>query len=60
MAKKSAKDRHLKGDVFEKEICELYEAMGYKVQPNISMHGQQVDLLACREMPGAGYYRILV
>ncbi|MDQ6946640.1 MAG: restriction endonuclease, partial [Actinomycetota bacterium] len=48
------------GLLFERRIAELYRALGYDVKPNIGLYGQQVDLLAQRQVEGAGRITIAI
>lgn len=48
------------GDRFEAEVRGYYEALGYDVKRNISLENHQIDLLATRDVPGAGRFRLMV
>ena len=51
---------HAVGQAFEEEVARLYEALGYKVQRNVRLAGQQIDLLLTKMMSGAGMAKIVV
>lgn len=48
------------GDKFENYVRSLYEALGYRVERNVREHGQQVDLVAVRPIPGFLPIRLLI
>jgi hypothetical protein len=48
------------GEAFEKEIAELYELLGFDVQHNVPMDGQQIDLLATITIPGSGKFSQMI
>src|SRR4051812_3895049 len=48
------------GDGFEAEVTQLYRLMGYKVERNVRLVGQQLDIVATRDLPGAGRHVVLV
>jgi hypothetical protein len=41
------------GQQFERLVADLYRSLGYRVQPNVYVGGQQIDVLAQREVEGA-------
>ena len=41
------------GRRFERKVADAYRALGYTVEPNVALHGQQVDLIARREIEGS-------
>ncbi|MBV9250531.1 MAG: restriction endonuclease, partial [Acetobacteraceae bacterium] len=49
-----------KGSEFEAYVQTLYESLGYAVERNLRLHGQQVDLIARKSLPGAGSAVLLV
>ena len=56
----SNKVKTQKGNEFEDYVAYLYEGFGYSVERDVLLDGQQVDLLAKRQLPGAGPVRIAV
>ncbi|NHA03298.1 NACHT domain-containing protein [Mucilaginibacter sp. HC2] len=53
-------DNHKKGEIFEKYIISLYEALNFHVTPNANIRGQQVDVVAEKIIPGIGKTQTLV
>lgn len=49
-----------KGDQFEDEIAEIYDAMDYDVERNVPMGGQEVDILAVQNVRGGKPYSLIV
>lgn len=45
---------------FERHVANLYRLLGYKVQEDQILSGQQVDVVAERYVPGIGHTRIVV
>ena len=41
------------GHSFERRVRDAYRALGYQVDSNLRLRGQQVDLVARRDVPGA-------
>src|SRR6185503_16067644 len=54
----SNKSNKEKGDALEDYVAYMYEGFGYVVERDVLVTGQQVDLLATRQLPGAGWVRI--
>lgn len=48
------------GADFESYVARLYEALGFRVDTNVSVAGQQVDILAETFIPGVGTARLLI
>lgn len=48
------------GRTFEEEVADLYVLMGYHVERNIDVCGQEVDILASKPQPGSEPFRVLV
>lgn len=48
------------GDEFELLVTSYYEALGYKVTPNIRIDGHQIDLLATKQVSGAGLFTLMI
>ena len=48
------------GDAFELEVASHYEALGYEVEHDLDINGQQVDLLITRQLPGLGQVSYIV
>ncbi len=48
------------GDRFEADVAKLYMAMGYSVERNIPLAGQEIDIYAKRRFKGGGEHRIIV
>src|ERR1700719_2497304 len=49
-----------KGQQFENYVASLYEALGFKVERNVNIKGQQIDLLIRRSIPGFGLIQSVV
>jgi uncharacterized protein YjbI with pentapeptide repeats len=60
MEPKQNADNKIMGNNFEAYVGGLYQSLGYRVQYNVSLSGQQVDLLAEKIIPGAGESRIAI
>jgi hypothetical protein len=41
------------GSAFESKVAACYEALGFRIDRNVSIGGHQIDLLATRYVPGA-------
>jgi Restriction endonuclease len=48
------------GQELESYVARLYAGLGYHVQVNVLLNGQQVDLLAVKEEKGAGSIRLVI
>lgn len=48
------------GDAFEERVAELYRLLGYHIERDITVAGQQVDLVAAAAIPGAPPLRMIV
>jgi hypothetical protein len=42
------------GTVFEQQLSQHYEGLGYRVTRNQQLSGHQIDLIASKDVPGAG------
>src|SRR3954447_24045136 len=51
MSPRKAKD--LTGQQFERMVADLYRSLGYRVEANVVLGGQQVDVLAQKDVEGA-------
>jgi len=60
MQKDKSEKTKRSGDSFEQEIAELYAAMGYDIRRHVALDGQEVDILASRDIQGGGEYRVIV
>lgn len=49
-----------KGDKTESLVHNLYRELGYSVQPNVLVTGNQTDVVAERDVPGSGRHRLLI
>jgi hypothetical protein len=49
-----------RGREFEEYVASLYRALGYRVEQNVAVFGQQVDLIAERSVPGLGRVKTLI
>ena len=56
----SYKNNTEKGQVFEREVADLYEALNFKVEHNIELYGQQVDIYARKMIDGVGEIKLIV
>ncbi|RYE58661.1 MAG: NACHT domain-containing protein [Sphingobacteriales bacterium] len=59
MNKKSPNNK-ITGDQFEAYIGTLYQSLGYRLTYNVQLSGQQVDILAEKNFPGAGHSKIAI
>lgn len=48
------------GNAFEMEVAELYNIMGYEVELNTLIAGQQVDIIATKYIPGGGLIKLMI
>jgi hypothetical protein len=48
------------GDQFELLVSIYYEALGYKVTRDVRIGGHQIDLMASKQISGAGLFTIMV
>lgn len=48
------------GNAFEAEVAELYNIMGYEVELNTLIAGQQVDIIATKYIPGGGLIKLMI
>jgi hypothetical protein len=48
------------GNALEDTVRLHYEALGYRVTPNINLFGHQVDLLASKYVSGAGLFTMMI
>lgn len=55
-----SKNTTQKGTEYEAYVASLYEGLGYRVDKNITLYGQQIDILAQRFEPGIGHIRIII
>jgi len=53
-------ESELTGQAFEHYVASLYRSLGYRTTTNVSLHGQQVDLLAEKVFLGVGLTRLAV
>jgi uncharacterized protein YjbI with pentapeptide repeats/archaellum biogenesis ATPase FlaH len=53
-------DDQFAGAKFEAYVGTLYHDLGYRVTPNVNLTGQQVDLLAEKNIAGAGQSRLAI
>ncbi|WP_445453530.1 NACHT domain-containing protein [Flavobacterium sp. 25HG05S-40] len=60
MDKKNTIENKIKGDLFEKQVGEIYEGLGYKIESNRIVEGQQVDLIATKTVKGAGQVILMI
>ena len=56
----STADNLKKGEIFEKYVVSLYEALNFHVSRNVNIGGQQVDIVAEKILPGVGKIKTLV
>jgi hypothetical protein len=49
-----------KGAEFEVYVARLYESLGFRVDTNVNLGGQQVDVLAETFIPGVGSARLVI
>lgn len=49
-----------KGKLFENQVAEIYEGLGYKVTQNIRIREQQIDLVAERFAEGLGSTKLII
>jgi hypothetical protein len=48
------------GTAFEQQLAQYYEALGFRVTRNQLLSGHQVDLLASKDVPGAGVVSVMI
>ena len=48
------------GNEFENYIEKLYQSLGFKTEHNVKIGGQQVDIVARRNIQGIGQVTILI
>jgi hypothetical protein len=53
-------DNQKKGEIFEKYVVALYEALNFHVSRNVNIGGQQVDIVAEKIVPGIGKIKTLI
>ena len=51
---------NIKGSKFEGQVGTYYQTLGYRVTYNVSINGQQIDILAEKMVAGAGNTKIAV
>lgn len=49
-----------KGADFESYVARLYESLGFKIDTNVNLGGQQIDVLAETHIPGIGRAQLIV
>jgi|GEM_PF-3062088 len=54
------KDNVIKGRLFEREVAQIYEGLGFRVESNTNIPGQQIDIIVVKEVKGAGEIKFLV
>jgi signal transduction histidine kinase len=53
-------DTSAQGRAFEEAVADVYRLLGYEVERNVLLDGQEIDLLARRPSPGAGEQVLIV
>lgn len=48
------------GDSLERVVAKYYEALGFRVTPNVNIRGHQIDLLASKYLSGASQFTLMV